>query len=143
MTQPLEDVRSDTVSKKSSAADTPYDQNNKYLLADNDLHATVQTRKLIHGGDDHDELPESPSPNKIDPEEYNHLIKMTQGSKEDLSVMTADMRANGLLGSTKISNDLQQEIMGQHSDALAMAQQRNEHGDSFNEIIVKVEMRKF
>ena len=56
-------------------------------------------------------MPESPSPNKIDPEEYNHLIKMTQGSKEDLSVMTADMRANGLLGSSKIPTELQQELM--------------------------------
>ena len=36
-----------------------------------------------------------------------------------------------------------QEYLAQHSDALALAQQRKEHGDSFNEIIVKVEMRKF
>lgn len=38
---------------------------------------------------------------------------------------------------------MHQELLVQHSDALALAQQKKEHGDSFNEIIVKVEMRKF
>ena len=38
---------------------------------------------------------------------------------------------------------MHQELIAQHQDALAVAQQKREHGESFNEIIVKVEMRKF
>lgn len=52
MTQPLEDVKSDTVSKKSSVGETGFMDNNKYLLIDADPMATMTTaRKALPGVD--------------------------------------------------------------------------------------------
>ena len=104
--------------------------------------ATAPTaRKLLPGADAPPSGP--PSPDKIDPAEFRDILRMTHGSNEDLSVVTQDMAATGLFGSSYMPAGLHQELLSQHPDALALAKQKKEHGDSFNEIIVKVEMRKF
>lgn len=58
-------------------------------------------------------------------------------------MLTADMAAKGLFGGSHMPAGMHPDLLAQHSDALALAKQKKEHGDSFNEIIVKVEMRKF
>ena len=121
MTQPLEEIRSDSQSKRSSAAETPFDDKNKYLLFDSDLHATVQTRKLFHGGDE-GATAESPSPDNIDPEEYSHLIKMTQGSKENLSAFNGEVMPSGVFVGTNYAAGINQDLISQNQDALALVQ---------------------
>ena len=102
--------------------DAAFMDHNKYLLLDPDPMATMTTaRKILHGGDGGASSREPPSPDKIDVDEYSHLLKMTHGSKEDLSVLTADMAAKGLFGGSHMPAGMHQEFLAQHSDALAMA----------------------
>lgn len=140
LTQPLEDQSTHLV---NSGMDAGLNENNKYLLPDVDPMATAPTaRKFVQGADAAGSSG-PPSPDKLDPDDYKDLLKITHGSKEDLQVLTQDMAAKGLFGGAHMPTGVHQDFLTQQSDAMALVKQNNEHGDSFNEIIVKVEMRKF
>ena len=85
------------------------------------------------------------SPGKSEQDVSNRLLAqpVKQGSGDDLAAGLQEQPSASILGGSHMPAAMHQELLAQHSDALALAQQRKEHGDSFNEIIVKVEMRKF